>query len=180
MTGRFHSMNGPCLTEYMICLPFSTCISSEGSKDEVVVQKESFHSRNSSWRMHSKQCRKVCSNSRDMFTTHTEVVLSWWSWKHSNRALKIEYSFYADPQPRRIICVPCISMQEGVLKHLPGRMKPNTCWDFSIPENITSKHSFPRRLWALSAMFTTYELNALRITFATLPYRSRIVAGTVL
>lgn len=89
--------------------------------------------------MHSKQCRKVCSNSRDMFTTHIEVIVSWWSWKPSSRAPKIEYSFSADPHPRRIISVLCPSMQEGVLRNLPGS---ETCWAFSIRENTTNKHSY--------------------------------------
>lgn len=92
--------------------------------------------------MHSKQCRKVCRNSRDMFTTHIEAIVSWWSWKRSSRAPKIEYSFSADPRPRRITAVLCPSMQEGVLWNLPGRVKPKTHCAFSIRENTTNKHSY--------------------------------------
>lgn len=67
----------------------------------------------SGYRMHSRQCRRVCSIGRDLFTTHSAVIVSWWSWKHSSVAPKIEYT-----APEQI-CVLCPSVQKGVLGNLP-------------------------------------------------------------
>lgn len=123
---------------------------------------------------------EVCSNSRDMFTTHIEVIVSWWSWKPSSRAPKIESSFSAEPHPRRIISVLCPSMQEGVHWNLPGSVKPQTCWAFSIKKTqLVNILTLPKGTLGTCATFAVRELYALKILppLCRLVWRARIVAG---
>lgn len=125
----------------------------------------------------ANSAEKFAVNSRDMFTTHIEVIVSWWSWKCSSRAPKIEYSVSAAPHPRRIVSVLCSSMQEGVLWNLPRSGKPETCGAYSLRENITNKFSCASEGDSGHLMpCSVYELSALSILPCCLVLTSGIVA----
>lgn len=88
-------------------LPFP-CVYSKGCKDEGA---RSPCNTDSGERMLSRQCRKGCSSSGDLFTTHGAVIVSWWSWEHSSIAPKIEYTAPAQihvPGEQVVCCaLPC-------------------------------------------------------------------------
>ena len=102
----------------------------------------------------------------ETFATQIEGIVSWWAWKRSSRAAKIERSFSADPHPRRMISVLCPSTQEGVLCSLPGSAAPEACWAFSVRENTTNKHycdseGYSGRLCHVHSMWTLDIKNSL-------------------